>query len=335
MKEIAIKYFEGRATEAEQAELLAWLRLKGNRLNFNNYRLAWRKGLDEGQFPANSEESWNKIQTELLQKSFNRWQKNRKINQSLRIAAIFFFLISLGSLTYFFAGINRTIPEFYTSVLAENGHISKVELPDGSIVWLNSGSKIAYNNSFASGNRDVSLSGEAYFQVRKNKEIPLVVSSGEFQVKVLGTKFNVSAYPEKEKIDVTLESGSVELLNSNIETFQLKLKPGERAVFDKTNRNIVVSNVNTSKFTSWKEGIMNIYDQSLEELAERLETRYNQKFILDDDVKKLKYTFTIKNESLDEIILLMGKITPISAVQKNDTILIKMKQNRRERSMKK
>lgn len=331
MKQIVTKYLEGRATTAEQAELMVWLRNKKNRIDFNSYSLVWKKGLDEHQFPGNGGESWNKIQAELLQKSFNHWQESRKTNQFFRIAAIFFFVVSLGSLAYFVVNDNGKTPEFYTSVLAENGHISKVELPDGSMVWLNSGSKIAYNNSFASGNRDVSLSGEAYFQVSKNKDIPLVVSSGGFQVKVLGTKFNVSAYPEKKNIDVTLESGSVELLHSNFETFQYQLKPGERAVIDKINWQIAVNNVNTSRFTSWKEGIVNIYDQSLEELAERLETRYNQKFILNDDVKKLKYTFTIKNESLEEIIQLMEKITPVKAEQKNDTILFKLDKNKKRR----
>lgn len=331
MKEIAVKYFEGRASEAEQAELLEWLRIKKNRIDFNSYSLVWKKSLDKQQFPANGEEIWNKIQARMLQKSFIRWQKTRGTNQFFRIAAIFFFLISLGFLAYFFTNIETKTPEFYTNVFADNGHISKVELPDGSWVWLNSGSKISYSNLFASKNRNISLTGEAYFQVTKNKDLPLVVTSGELQVKVLGTKFNVTAYPENNEVAVVLERGSVELLNPNVESFQLILKPGERAVFNKSNMDLQVSNVNTAKFTSWKEGILNIYDQSLEEVVERLETRYNQKFILDDEVKNYRYTFTIKNESLDEIIQLMEKITPVKAEQEKDTILFKTDKNRKRR----
>lgn len=331
MKEIVIKYFEGRASEAEQAELLEWMRIKKNRIDFSSYSLVWKKSLDKQQFPANGEETWNKIQAQMLQKSFIRWQKNRGANQFFRIAAIFFFLISLGFLAYFFSNNEPKISEVYTNVFAENGHISKVELPDGSWVWLNSGSKISYSNLFASNNRNISLTGEAYFQVTKNKDLPLVVTSGELQVKVLGTKFNVSAYPECNEVSVVLESGSVELLNSKVESFQLNLKPGERAVFNKTNMDLQVSNVNISKFTSWKEGILNIYNQTLEEVVERLETRYNQKFILDNEVKNYRYTFTIKNESLDEIIQLMEKITPVKAEQKKDTILFVTDKNRKRR----
>jgi transmembrane sensor len=324
MKLISIKYFEGRATKVEQVKLLAWLRLKKNSADFHKFRLMWRNSLDEQQFSEGSGESWNKIQAVLLQKSYNRWQEARKVKQFFRVAAIFFFVISLGSLAYFFINPVKQLPETYTSVLAENGQISKVELPDGSLVWLNSGSKISYNNYFASNNRNISLSGEAYFQVRKNEDIPLVVNSGDLQIKVLGTKFNVSTYPEANEIEVVLETGAIELLNSNIENFSFKLKPGELAVFNKIERNLVVSEVIATNFTSWKEGIINIYNQSLEDLVKRLENRYNQKFEFDESVKNYRYTFSIKNESLDEILKLMEKITPVKIFQKGNTILIKL-----------
>ena len=324
MQKIVTKYLEDRATEEEQKVLLEWMRNKNNRIVFNSYSLEWKNSLNEKQFSENSEESWNKIQAQLLQKSFKGWQSSRKIYQFFKYAAILFFVISIGSLAYFFVNQENPLPEYYTSVVAENGQISKVKLPDGSLVWLNSGSEITYSNYFALNNRDIILSGEAYFQVTKNEDIPLIVSSGELQVKVLGTKFNVSAYPESKHIDVVLEEGIVELLNRNVESFSCKLKPGELANFDKQNRKLAINCVNTTKFTSWKEGLLNIYDQPLEELVKRLETRYNQKFEFGDDVKDFHYTFTIKNESLDEIIKLMEKITPIKAVQKKDIISFKL-----------
>lgn len=329
MRSIIKKYLEGCATEIEQKKLLVWLRNKKNRLVFNSFSLEWKNSLDKNQFPGGSEESWNQIQAQLLQKSYNGWQNSRKMNPFFRIAAIFFFVISLGSFVYNFSIHPKQPIEFFTSVMAKNGHISKVELPDGSMIWLNSGSEITYSNYFASNNRNINLTGEAYFQVTKNEEIPFVVNSGDLQVKVLGTKFNVTAYPESDEINVVLESGKVELLNSTVSTFSYKLKPGELAVFDKTNLKLVVSEVNTTKFTSWKDGIINIYDQSMEELTKRLEIRYNQKFEFDDDVKNFHYTFTIKNESLDEIIKLMEKITPLKAIQKQDTISFKLDQNKK------
>lgn len=325
MKEIIIKYLEGRATDAEQAKLLAWLRKKENRIVFNSHKLDWKKNSNSHVLPEGSEKSWLAVQDEMLQNSFSGRQNARRMNLFVRIAAVFFFVISLGSVIYFISDIApQPLPEFYTNVVADNGQISKVELPDGSIVWLNSGSRISYNNFFAANNREIKLNGEAYFQVTKNEELPLVVNSGEINVKVLGTRFNVAAYPESDNIDVVLESGKVELLSPEVESFQCFLKPGERASFHKVSRELGVSQVNTSKFTSWKDGMINIYDQPLEELVERLEKRYNQKFEYADELKGYHFTFTIKNEPLDEIIQIMERIAPIKAVQQGEVIVFKI-----------
>ncbi len=323
MQEIITKYLEGKASDEEQQQLLEWMRVKENRIDFNSYKLDWKKSLNNQQMESVSEESWNKVQTQILQKSFTRWQTTRKMNQFFRYAAIFFLVLSISGVTYFINDVFKQ-DESFTTVIAENGHISKVELPDGSLVWLNSGSKMSFSNNFASYNRNIKLSGEAYFHVKRNEDLPLVVDGGELQVKVLGTKFNVSAYPENKKVRVVLESGKVELLNSEIESFTYLLQPGELAIFDKAKRNLVVRKVNTVKFTAWKNGIMNIYDQSLEELVKRLEIRYNQEFKISDEIKDLHYTFTIKNESLDEIIQLMEGITPIKVIQKNNIIEIEL-----------
>lgn len=329
MKEIITKYLAGLATAGEQKKLLVWLRQEDNLIVFNSLKLEWKNGLDNEQLPAGSEKSWNMIQDQLLQNSFGRWRSSRRMNQFFRIAAIFFFAISAGSAVFFLTNQQVPGPEYYTSVMAENGQISKVELPDGSMVWLNSGSEISYNNSFAANNRNITLSGEAYFQITKNEEIPLIVNSGELQIKVLGTKFNVAAYKESEKINIVLESGKVEILNSKIASFEYELKPGELATFNKTDRTLGVGKVNTAKYTSWKDGIMNIYNQTLAELVKRLETRYNQKFEYAAELKNYHFTFTIKNEPLEETIDLMEKIAPIKAVQKEDIIEFKLDQKRK------
>lgn len=329
MKNIITKYLDGTATTAEQAKMLLWLRQKENRIVFNSLKLDWKKGLDNEQLPVGSEKSWNTIQDQLLQKSYKGWQNSRKMNQFFRIAAIFFFVLSLGSAVYFVSNQQKPTAEYFTSVVAENGQISKVVLPDGSMVWLNSGSELSYSNLFATDNRNVDLSGEAYFQVTKNEDLPLIVSSGELQVKVLGTKFNVNAYTESEKIEVVLESGKVELLSSKSEAFQYQLKPGEKATFNKADRELDLSRVNTIKYTSWKDGMINIYNQPLDELVERLELRYNQKFEYVKELKDYHFTFTIKNESLDETIKLMEQIAPIKAIQKDDIIEFKLDKKRK------
>ncbi len=323
MKLIIEKYLEGRATESEMKELLDWLRKKENRFTFHSFSLDWKHSLGNDSIPAESRDGWTRLQEQLSQKSFTRYSELNRLKFIFRVAAVFFFVVSLSLSAYLYVNHSVKTPEIYTSVFAEKGQISKVELPDGSIVWLNSGSEIKYSNRFATENRNIQLTGEAWFHAAKNTELPMFVNCGEISVKVLGTQFNVTAYPETGFIDVVLEEGAVQLLNPDVESFSYNLKPGERANFNTANRKVTVSNVNTSKFTSWKDGVINIYNQTLEELLARLELRYKQKFQFDPQLKDIRYTFTIKNETLGEIILLMEKITPVKAVQENDIITFK------------
>jgi transmembrane sensor len=324
MKDTAFKYFEGRATDAELEQLLHWLRNKENRIVFNSFRLDWKKSLEPGRFPGGGEESWKRLQAELGQKSYNRWQESRKMQQFFRVAAIFFFVISLGSLAWYFTHQPQPIPETFTSVMAENGQISKVELPDGSLVWLNSGSKLSYNNFFSAKNREVALSGEAYFDVTKNEALPLIVDCNGLQVKVLGTSFNVNAYETGKTAEVVLEEGAVEIINAETNDNFYRMKPGERIKVDLQTSRYSAGMVNTARYTSWREGIVNIYDLSIEDLVRRLEKRYNQKFELTPGVKELRYTFTIENEPLEDVLKLMERITPVIVKQTDETIKIKI-----------
>lgn len=323
MQNIAEKYFEGLASEAEKKQLLEWLREKENRTAFNRFRLDWKKGLEHGQFPGGGEESWNRLQAQLWQRSFNRWQKSRKIQLFSRVAAIFFFLVSAGSIAFYLINKPQPVSEVYTSVVTENGQISKIELPDGSQVWLNSGSRLSYSNLFATENRNIQLTGEAYFDAVANETIPMMIKCGEVNVKVVGTRFNVNSYFPEKVVEVVLEEGAVELVNLKTDQSIHTLSPGERTKIDVQNNRFAIDEVNTSRYTSWREGIINIYNLPIEEVVKRLEKRYNQKFELEPEVRQLKYTFTIQNESLEDIIKLMEKITPVKAEQKEDTITIK------------
>jgi transmembrane sensor len=323
MKEIITKYLEGIATDAELAELLKWIRIKENRKEFFFHRFGWKEGLDKNSFPGGGEETWNKIQSRLLAKSFTGWQKSRKIQLFLRYAAIFFFLSTLGSLIWIFSLNSKMPQELITRVIADNGQISKVLLPDSSLVWLNSGSTISYSNHFAEKSRELVLAGEAYFEVTKNEKCPFVVNCNGLQVRVTGTKFNVNGYPGKNKVSVILETGSVKIIREANTSLQRTLKPGELATVDIQNNEFSVSKINTYRYTAWKDGIIQVYDQPLNVVAERLKARYNQEFVISDAVKNYHYTFTIKNEPLQEIIGLIEKITPVQAVQNGSVITFK------------
>jgi len=322
MESIIEKYLEGKATETEMKELLNWLRIKENRAIFHRVSLVWKDKVISNSFTSDSRDSWLLIQERLAEKNNISLTRVLKINHFLKYAAVFLFVVAFSVISSYLINNKKASQETFSTIYAENGHLSKVALPDGSMVWLNSGSKIIYDNKFAHKNRKVSLEGEAFFDVKKGNEKPFQVICNDITVKVHGTRFNVISKDEETKIEVVLEEGKIELLNEKESSIYM-LNPGELASFDRQNRKLTISQVNTTRYTSWKEGILNIYNQPLKDVIKMLEGRYNQQFEYDSEIAGILYTFSIKNESLGEILNLMESITPVKAVQKGNVIQFK------------
>ena len=198
----------------------------------------------------------------------------------------------------------------YASVMTENGQRSKVVLPDSSIVWLNSGTTLSYNYS-AEDTRSIILNGEGFFQVTRNVNKPFVVQCGDIKVKVLGTKFDVSAYPDNDKISVVLESGSV-LLNHNQCTLNYKLKPGEQADYDKKAKEINIHSADVEKDTSWKDGKLIFRNDPMKLVIKQLERWYNiQVEVKDPEVYNSIFTGTVINEGYQQIFKLIEYSCPV------------------------
>ena len=324
MKSTIKKYLSGKSSEKEQNELLNWVRTDDNLTSFQSTKKEWKDEIAGQSVSSDFQEPWKKIQDRLFGQMQTELQRTRRMLNFFKYAAILAVLVSVPALTYFFMQKEHpSAPLIYTTVAADFGQISKVVLPDNTVVWINSGSEVRYNNQFSESNRDIQLIGEAFFKVSENAELPLIVHSHELQVKVLGTEFGVMAYPEESSIQVVLEKGKVELTSSTHSNFRQEMKPGELASFNKEKKELTLSNVNTGLFTSWKDGLINIYNLPLCELVLKLEKRYNQKFEVDDAIRNLPYTFTIKNENLNNVLRLMEKITPVDVVQSGNVIKLK------------
>lgn len=317
------KYLSGDNSDAEQKALLDWIRQDKHLAEFQEVKKEWKKQVIQEPIPSEHQESWNNIHNNLMDRMQSNLKRTERRLHFFRYAAILIALISIPSILYFSTQSDSNSSLTYTTVSADFGQISKVLLPDSTIIWINSGSTIRYNNLFSTSNRDIDLTGEAFFKVHENKSLPLVVSSEDLRVKVLGTEFSVISYPEENTIQVILEKGKVELTSSTHSRFAHEMKPGELASFNKLRKDLTISNVNTGLYTSWKDGMINIYNLPLSELIVKLERRYNQKFIVDSTIKDLPYTFTIKNENLNSILSLMEKITPVDVVQHDNVIELK------------
>jgi ferric-dicitrate binding protein FerR (iron transport regulator) len=229
-----------------------------------------------------------------------------RISTFIKYAAIFILLIGFPFLFYLTKQHKEPLLATeirITSVVAENGQISKVILPDSSIVWLNSGTTLSYNSGYSFNNRDLALEGQAYLNVKKDQKKPLVVSCKDLQVKVLGTKFDVSAYPGDDKIKVVLETGKVELLQAGNNAFKYELKPGEMAQYDTRGKKAVISEVETNYYTNWKEGYLIFQDTPMKEVIEKLERKFNVKIIVkSSEIYKSIFNANFKDENLKEIL---------------------------------
>lgn len=231
---------------------------------------------------------------------------NSKIGTFLKYAAILVILIGFPTLMY----LNKQTPSpeiikelKHTSIVADNGQISKIILPDSSLVWLNSGTTLSYNSGYAVTNRDLNLNGQAYMHIKKDNLHPLIVACNDLKVKVLGTKFDVNAYPEDDKIQVVLESGSVQLLRTGDDSFNYRLKPGEMAQYDIKLRDVVIEKVSTTDFIGWKEGYLVFNDVPMADVIERLERKFNIEITVKDKrVYQSIFNANFKDENLAEIL---------------------------------
>ncbi len=188
-------------------------------------------------------------------------------------------------------------------------------LPDGSHVWLNSSSELEYPVSFAHDIRQVKLTGEAFFDVKKDPSHPFIVNAGKLNVEVKGTRFDVCNYPNESNSELILESGSVRLFEGDLKdnkTVAL-LKPGERALLDKNLEKLTVSEVDVDKHTSWKDGLLIFRDDKMDDVVIKLNRKFNVDIILKDpEIKEYIYTATFEGESLTQILGLLKISAPVN-----------------------
>ncbi|MCD7972221.1 MAG: DUF4974 domain-containing protein [Candidatus Azobacteroides sp.] len=198
------------------------------------------------------------------------------------------------------------------TVTAAAGTISKINLADGTEVWLNSGSSLSYPDRFTSGSRAVHLSGEAYFKVQSDRDNRFdVLVNNELVVSAFGTEFNINGYTDEKSIDVTLVEGNVQVLDkkNNIEK---NLLPGEHLAYHKQGGNMAVSMVHMIEKTGWKDGRLAFRRTGMQEVARRLSRHFNVDIQLEgEELPGYAYSATFTTESLDEILRLIKRTAPV------------------------
>ena len=190
------------------------------------------------------------------------------------------------------------------------GETFKVVLSEGTEVFLNSDSRLAYPTIFKGKERVVSLEGEAYFKVAKDAAHPFIVKSGNLQIRVLGTEFNVSAYPEEEEVTATLISGKV-LVEYNGQKNQEVLNPNEQLAYNKRTRSGNVVRPDMQDVTAWQRGEIVFRSMTMEEIFTRLERKYPYTFVYSfHSLKSDRFNLTFgQNASIEEVMDIIARVT--------------------------
>jgi transmembrane sensor len=358
IESIIVKFLSGSSTEEESVQLIGWL--KENRENRRFYFSLKRVWLKTNNSEANKkliEDSWDrlKLRTTMQSKVAVRDEKGFRIDlRKFSIAASILVLIGIS----LFLGIQlRSFSNHQlTTISVPMGSRTNISLPDGTNVWLNANSKLTYTSDFSVKNRDISLSGEAYFDVSPHKSSVFTVITRDLNVRALGTEFNVKSYPDEDVTETTLVSGTVEIAvtDEGIMARPVLLKPNQRITYFRAENAIVSLPVETEdieikiadtseaavkvpvskpsleiaqinhpeEYTSWKDGKLVFRGENLASLSRQIERVYNVEISFDDDsLKEMYYTGTLEEVSIVEVLRAIATASNINyKLDKNKVI---------------
>jgi transmembrane sensor len=217
--------------------------------------------------------------------------------------------------------ILRPFSNTHITVTNPSGKIQMVSLPDSSRVWLNASTTIRYPESFKN-NREIELEGEAYFEVMHDAKKPFAVETGDLQTTVLGTSFNIEAYPSAEKTTVSVITGKVKVDDNSREL--ARLTPTGQLEYDKKNKTVNISTIDTSAIRAWKNGKLQFAGQTLTEIAATLERWYGVNIVFTNPgIGNCRYYMSFDNSiSLEKLMLTMSDLTEMKYSIDKNTITI-------------
>jgi ferric-dicitrate binding protein FerR (iron transport regulator) len=310
IRRLAKLYWEGKISLKDESTLFTFISNDANRKKYVQWEEEW-KSLNEKE-PA-VEREWQLIQNRMrarenttlrmLRTTVPVWEK------VAAVAAIALLLVTTA------IGVHnwtmRNNKEVYT-IDVPMGEKSKLYLPDGTTVWVNAGSRIQYTSLFNIRDREVTLTGEAYFEVKKQNDKPFIVKLHDYEIEVKGTKFNVLSYENEKYAVTTLMEGRISL---HYDEQEYEMKPGETIQIDVQEKKLYLRRTtNTAQYRSWTEDRIEFDEITLSELFKHLSRRYNVQIHVDPDIDENTILFSVSfnnRETVDEIFYGISKVISI------------------------
>jgi len=311
IQEIIIRYLDGTATLEEKNVLLQWLKSSDkNRIDFIEIRDLW---LSCDAILGNGIEvdvAFERLRSRIHQ-SLNPKPTHKTIAVKWRqIAAVFIVLLSIGYSMYTRQTASQEVL-IRNQLITAVGSKGQFILPDSSVVWLNSGSKLTYPERFEKNNRTVTLEGEAYFQVTENKKSPFVVKTEQVDIEVLGTSFNISNYATLPTVETVLLSGSIKV-KMNTSGEEKLLNPDQLLTYQKETGETEIGITSSKYHIDWIKDRLVFDNDRLSDIIISLEGLYSVHI---DCPKALseqhRLSFTVRGEDIHEVLEAMSLIIPI------------------------
>ena len=324
--ELLDRFFRGLTSPEEDVQLKSWIKQPDFPQKFSvYYQQCWALAPDTMDKAVQNEmftELLSQIDASSTTETKVLKTRNRFLRQIGRYAAVACIILAVGSGAYY-AGVKRPADDANTEVTmsVSNGQKADIILADGTKVYINSDSRIVYDNTYNKKTRMVSLEGEAYFEVAKDKEKPFIVKANGINVQALGTSFNIHAHKDDKSVAVILISGKVKVDDGRHEAY---MKPNERLVCNLTNGQFEKSELHpNASYLLWRSNELAFYGESFEEICTMLTRMYNCKFIFKNEkVKQYTYHGIIKNSSLNNVLEYISQAGGINYKIKSDNTIV-------------
>jgi len=297
IKDLLERYIKGDCTDEETVLLEKWYD-----------RLTREKGSTRSLSEADEQrlvrELWEKVASREKPEMGKEPENRLRSRRVLRYAAVWAGMVMVsGGLWMQWNRKNLRSagkrPHDYTTLATRYQQVRKVLLPDSSVVWLNSATHLTFPENFTI-NREIRLSGEAFFDVKPDADHPFVVLAGNTSAKVFGTSFNISAYPEAGELRISLKTGKIAVEYGD--HTQKTLLPGQLMVYNKESGGGEVMQEETGEMDVWTAGRMVFYKTPLREALAQIEARYGLRIIYDQTITNRTITARFENTALEKVL---------------------------------
>ncbi|MFW5822481.1 MAG: FecR family protein [Tangfeifania sp.] len=332
------KYLSHETNAAETQQVEHWVNQSGeNRKELDEIRLMLEQSDAVYRLKNyDSQAAWNKMAEKIQppRPKIIRWINFRKngMKTFYKYAAVILIALLLGTAGYFIGFQNPLQEIFSTEVTNDPENTNEYILPDGSAVTLNSHSKIIFPKKFKGENREVTITGEAFFDVIPNPEKPFVINAGEARIRVLGTSFNVLAYPENEKVEVVVESGRVELEHKHDDSIEkiekITLNRGEKGTLLKK-ENILEKSTNTDRnYLAWKTHNLVFEETPMKQVISHLKKVYRIDIeVSNEDINEMVLTAEFDKKPVDFVLNVVQLTFDLNLKQENNRYILSKKIN--------